>query len=259
MSVTIQPGIGISKGISFIVFDDGTRLRSDEWRTYASKSGHTVYRALIDTEYPFVLEFTKSDGKTYAYKTKLLAQVNEYLSDPVKWEATEQDRIARAAASGSVFHSIVKSVSKAVSQVGDVTAGVVDFGIQLDEALIHPLTVNSSGLQLSSDAIQVVPDKLKPTAQLITAVGGYVTIGGAAATAVGGVGSLGEIAKDAGSALATAKGAYQAYETIEGILQPVETLPPPRAPIARGTTSYTGPLVAAGLVAVALVLLIARK
>lgn len=182
-----------------------------EWNVYRVVAGRVV-RAHV-SNYPgattgrWLIPFRQ--GREF----DRLALLNIYLADPVAWEHKEDARILAAEQSGSLFHSIVHSIEHGLSQVANVVVDTAEFGVQLDQALFHPLTVNGSGLQLSSDAIQLVPENLRGLAQTVTSVGGFAVLGAAAVTAVGGLGVVGDAVSGVSGALDTAQGVLGAVSS----------------------------------------------
>lgn len=200
----------------------GQHFSVDDWEVWHSSQGHTVYRSTStygDGGYRYIWA-THYNGAEVLNQTALLFQANAFLANPAAWEAADNARRHDAelgsTLGGSISHAISHvggALSNVVSSVTDVTAGIVGTGIQLDEALFHPVTVTGNGLQLSSDAIELVPGSLQGIAQTATSALGYLTVGAAAATAIAGAGGLSEIASgvadvavDVGGAVGTVAG-----------------------------------------------------
>lgn len=248
-------------------FKVGTQsYRGDEWIPFKTASnGKTVY---ISTG-------SFGDGGGHKYLIPYLngatyegpagpAQVNVYLKDPVTWERLEGERRIRAKESGSVFHSIVKSVSKAIKQTGNVVVDTAEFGLTINRALLQPLKIDDGGLQLThyaTDGLKAVgaSDDVINAAQLVTKIGGYGVLAGAAVTAVGGISGIQAIGETVSSGVGVVKGAYSAYETIAGVLTPIAQPQKPSLAAPRNSPSMVGPLIAVGIVGVVFLIAVSQR
>lgn len=207
---------------------------SAEWLVYRTVAGRVV-RAHV-TNYPGATTgrwlIPYGDGR----ELTRLSLLNVYLADPVLWEATEDARIIAARESGSFFHSITHAIGNAI---GDV----VDFGIEINRAVLQPLEVDSNGLQLThfaTDALEDVgaSDDLIDAAQLVTSIGGYGVVAGAALTAIGGIGAITDAAGAVGDTISgvtgALSGAQEVLDVVTGFLPTGVTpiLPPATAAAA---------------------------
>lgn len=241
MTVTLQQVADFEYGCQLIsgqqrcwfkIYD--TKYYTAEWSVWRVQNGRTVYisaNTYGDSGRLYLWAFHRTDGTLSPYTTPHRTNANIFLSNPTLWESTEEARIIRAHQSGSLFGGIVDAISNAVSDVGHVVSDVVDFGIQVNLAALHPLTVNSNGLQLSSSAIALVPDQVQGLAQTITSIGGYAVLAAAGVTALGGIGAVTDAVSTGVSAVQSAAGVVSgvagAVSTATGLASAVGLLPGP--------------------------------
>lgn len=255
--VQVTQGVGIFAGTQSVKYDDGTAIRTpSDWIPYATKAGRTVYKSVLgygDKDIAqYLIPWKRLDGSVQAFKTPLVLQVSTFLADPAGWDAAQEKRVIDAAAKGSIFHSIIKSVAKAGSQLIAVDKDI--YG-----TVLHPVTISDGGLALSHQTTTLldhagVPPSVVDAAQLVTKLAGYGVAAGAVVTAAGGIGATTDFissgASTVGSVVGAAETGKQVYDVANGLLHPAPTgtvavpyeLPPEQ--------SNTGLLIAAGIVAV---------
>lgn len=194
---------------------DSTFYAAD-WSVWKSQAGATVYVGPGSGDAGATyLWATTYKGVLVTNRTSVPALANLYLQNPLAWQ-TENNahRHEVEISSGGLAHAI----GHAIHDVGNVISTVAEFGLEVNEAVFHPLTVDSSGLQLSNDAIELVPENLQGLAQSVTAVAGYGVVAGAALTAVGGFGAISDVASSVSEVASGVSGAVSGAQEVLGAL-----------------------------------------
>lgn len=182
----------------------------EEWEPLALVQGRQAWRSVYEfgdgatAGNKILIPFRSSATQTIPFVFQpgpgQLAAFNIWRANPSAWDTWQVANIAANAAHGSFFHSVVSSVGNALSDV-------VEFGLEIDQAALHPLTINSNGLALSNPAIGLVPDNLQGIVQTAVSIAGYATLAAAGVTAIGGIGAAVDAVQGAAGIVSGAAGA----------------------------------------------------